>query len=196
MKKKSYKKFIGYGLVLVLAAGAAMYIFFGRQTAKEATLMLHSNDFVQQVLVSGKVVATENLVLSFEQSGRVTGIRTAVGNTVSVGQLLANQDTTQLEAQLAEMRAGTDVQKAKLDQLLAGTAGEDIAISETAVYNAQVSVANAQQALDTAKQNISDTLQDAYTKSDDSVRNKADQLFNNPRSNNPQLNIISLDSQL
>lgn len=190
------KKSIGYGVVIISIVGMTGYIFFGRGGAKEETLVVHPHDFVQQVSVSGKVVATQSVDLSFEQTGRVTGIRIAVGDRVSAGQVLASQDTAQLDAQLAEMQAGIDLQKAKLDQLLAGAAPEDIGISETVLANAQISVENAWQTLEDTRQNSIDTIQDAYTKSDDAVRGKADQLFNNPRSTNPQLNIASSNSQL
>ena len=180
------KKFV-IGAVIVSGIGAAGFVFFKNGSPKEETLIVHGGDFVQQVSVSGKVVATENLDLSFEQSGRVTAVKVQVGDNVTFGQLLAGQDTAQLDAQLAEMRAGIDVQEAKLDQLLAGASKEDIALAETVVANAEISVANAKQAIDDAKQNLVDKLQDAYTKSDDAVRGKADQIFNNPRSVNPKL---------
>jgi len=42
--------------------------------------------------------------------------------------------------------------------------------------------------IDDAKKNLVNKIKDAYTKSDDAVRNQSDQLFSNPLSTNPELN--------
>ncbi len=189
------KKIFIYGAVIIVGIGTAGFVLFKNQGLKVETLVVHSGDFMQQVSVSGKVVATESLDLSFEQGGRVANVGVQVGDKVVAGQLLASQDIAQLDAQLAEMHAGIDVQKAKLDQLRAGASPEDITISETAVANTEVAVANAKQAIDNTKQDFTNTLQDAYTKSDDAVRGKADQLFSNPRSTSPKLNPLFIEDR-
>ena len=187
MKNFFSKKFLGYSIVIILGASAAGFVLFKNGAPQEELLVIHPNDFMQQVSVSGKVVAAESFGLSFEQSGRASGVLVKVGDHVTIGQLLVSQETAELDAQLAEMQAGIDFEKAKLDQLLAGASPEDVTLAETAVANAEVSVTNAEQAIDDAKQNLVDKLQDAYTKSDDAVRGKADQLFSNPRSASPKL---------
>ncbi len=189
------KKSIIYGVIIILGAGATVFVFLKNADTKEEMLVIHPRDFVQQVSASGKVAATDSLDLSFEQGGRVINVRVKVGDKVIVGQPLVKQDTAQLNAQLAEMQAGVDLQKAKLAQLLAGASPEDIAVVETTAANTEISVANSEQTLENAKQNMADKLQDAYTKADDAVRSKADQMFSNPRSSSPQLSFSSSDSQ-
>lgn len=151
------------------------------QSNSEQTLVVRPADFLQQVSVSGKVVAAENLDLSFEQSGRITSVPVVVGQKVYPGQTLASQNAAELSAQLAEMQAGIDVEKAKLAQLLAGASPEDVAVSETAV--------------ESAKQKLVDALQDAYTKADDAVRGKADQMFSNPRNSSVKLNSVFIQNR-
>ena len=177
-----------------LAVGIIGYFLFKNGNGQEQTLIVHPGDFVQQVSVSGKVVAAESLDLSFEQTGRVTGVWVKVGDKVFAWQILAGQDTAQVEAQLAEARAGVDAQKAKLEQLLAGASPEDITVAETAA-NAETTLANAEKSLDDARQNLMDKLQDAYTKADDAILSKTDQMFNNPQSSNPQI-VFSSNNQL
>ena len=189
------KKIAIYGVIAVLIAGAIGYFLFKNGNGQEQTLVVHPGDFVQQVSVSGKVVAAESLDLSFEQTGRVTGVWVKVGDKVFAWQILASQDIAQVEAQLAEARAGVDAQKAKLEQLLAGASPEDITVAETAAANAETTLANAEKSLDDARQNLIDKLQDAYTKADDAVLSKTDQMFNNPQSSNPQI-VFSSDNQL
>ena len=188
------KKNAVYILIGIIAVGLAIYFLFKNGNGQEQTMVVHPGDFIQQVSVSGKVAAMESLDLSFEQSGRVTEVRVKTGDKVFSGQVLINQDTAQIIAQLAEARAGVDAQNAKLEQLLAGASPEDIAVFETAAANAEAALANAKISLDDAKQNLIDKLQDAYTKADDAVLGKTDQMFSNPQSSNPQINFTG-DSQ-
>lgn len=189
------KKFAVYGAIIILIAGMAGYFLFKNGNGQEQTLIVHPGDFVQQVSVSGKVVAAESLDLSFEQTGRVAGVWVKAGDKVFVWQILASQDTAQIEAQLAEARAGVDAQKAKMEQLLAGASPEDIAVAETAEANAETALSSANKSLDDAKQNLIDKLQDAYTRADDAVLSKTDQMFNSPQSSNPRI-IFNSDNQL
>ncbi|KKT20889.1 MAG: RND family efflux transporter MFP subunit [Parcubacteria group bacterium GW2011_GWB1_43_8] len=189
------KKNAVYILIGVLAVGWAIYFLFKNGNGQEQTMVVHPGDFIQQVSLSGKVVAEENLDLSFEQTGRVSGVWVKAGDKVFASQILASQDTAQIAAQLAEARAGVDAQNAKLEQLLAGASPEDITVSETSATNAETALANAKVSLDDAKQNLIDKIQDAYTKADDAVLSKTDQMFNSPQSNNPQI-IFNSDNQL
>lgn len=190
------KKFIWYGAFILITIGAIGLTISKNGDTSQEVFVVRPIDFVQQVSVSGKVVATESLDLSFEQTGLIASVPVKVGESVTVGQLLSSQNTSQLEAQLAETQANIDVQRAKLSQLLAGISSEDIAVAQTQVANAKTSIDNAVEDLENAKQNIIDNLQDAYTKTDDAIRNKTDQFFSNPRSSNPQLTFILADSQL
>lgn len=176
--------------IVVLAGGFISYRYF--RSANESPYQLatvQKGDLTQEVSASGKVAPPTTIDLQFKNSGKLTVLNAKVGKKVAAGQLLAKQDTGVLDAQLAEMQAGIDVQKAKLDQLNAGATPEDIQLAETGVTNAQ-------QVVDDAKQNLVDKLQDAYTKADDAVRGKADQLFTNPQSYSPHLNFFVIDSSL
>jgi HlyD family secretion protein len=152
---------------------------------------------VQEIYTSGKVESPTIVSLQFKSSDKLKVFSAKVGEKVVAGEFLAKQDTSELNAQLAEMQAGIDVQKAKLNQLLSGASKEDITVAETEVANAEVVVANAKQSLEDAKQKLVDKIKDTYTKSDDAIRNKTDQFFSNPRSNNPKLfSYLVVDNQL
>ncbi|MEK7173583.1 MAG: biotin/lipoyl-binding protein, partial [Patescibacteria group bacterium] len=176
--------------LLAVATGAGAWIMFSSNGADgEKFLTVRAGDFEQAVSVSGKVIPAESLQLSFEQSGAVTAVPVEVGTRVGRGELLVSQDTSELAAQLAETRAAIEVEKAKLQQLLAGSSAEDIQITETAVANAKIDLENAKQSFRDAEEKTVDTLKDSYTKADDAVRGKTDQLFVNPRGNDPQLSL-------
>ncbi len=142
IKKIFSKKRMVYGGILLAVIILSSYFLFFRTKQHKETMVVHPADFIQQVSASGKVVARENLALSFESPGMVSGVYVKVGDTVNAGQLLVNQNTGELNAQLSEMQAGIDLQKAKLAQLLAGSSPEDIKTAEDGVRAAQQNLSN------------------------------------------------------
>lgn len=177
MSKKTL--FITSGILVLIATGGVFLV--QRFNAPSYTLAVAKRgDIAQEVSASGKVESPTQIDLRFKGSGRITFLNARVGQKVSAGKLLAKQDTAQLDAQVKEMQAGIDLQKAKLNQLLSGASPEDVSISETAVLNAEQSLLD-------AKKTVIDRLHGAYTKSDDAVRAKSDQLFDNPKTSDPQL---------
>lgn len=185
----SWGKPILYILIAVLGGGIGLYALYQNGNEAAETLMIRPGDFVRQVSISGKVIGSQVLDLSFEEPGRITEMYVREGDLVHTGRILASQDTSELRVELAKMEAGIAVQKARLDQLLAGASEADIRIAGTAVKNEELAVARAQQAVEDAKQNLVDTIADAYTKADDAVRGKTDQLFVGPRSGNPKWSV-------
>jgi len=185
MSKKTL--FIIIGVIVIGGAITATFVIKRVSDIPYELTTVQKGSIVQEVSSSGKVESPVKIDLHFKNTDTLIAINTEVGKKVVRGQLLARQDTLELSAQLTEMQASVEVQKAKLEQVLAGASKEDIAITETEVVNAEVSLVNAQQSLDNSKQNLIDKLRDAYTRFDDAVRNKADQLFSNPRSFDPQL---------
>lgn len=102
--------------IVIVAGGFAGYRYF--RSADKSPYQLatvQKGDLVQEVSASGKVMPPETIELQFKNSGKITVLNAKVGKKAATGQLLAKQDTGVLDAQLAEMRAGIDVQKAKLD---------------------------------------------------------------------------------
>ena len=74
------KKRIIYGVIVAAILVAVYFIFFNKKNQQE-TLVVHPSDFLQQVSASGKITARENLNLSFEQSGQVSGVYVKIGDT-------------------------------------------------------------------------------------------------------------------
>jgi HlyD family secretion protein len=136
------------GLLIVVAivgVGIVGYFTLFNKPVQHETQVISHGDFLQQVSVSGKVVPAEDVDLSFEQAGIVRGVYVKVGDKVSSGKLIATQDTAQLSTQLAQMKAGIDLQRAKLNQLLAGSSDEDIRVAQNTVDSANQDLADAYQ---------------------------------------------------
>ncbi len=166
------KKFVIYGLVVVVGTGI-VFTLLKNGDKKEETLFVRPGNFMQQVSVSGKVVAAQNVNLGFSQSGRVTRVYAKVGDTVKAGSLLAEVENGDLRATVLQKQAALESQQTKLQALKQGTRPEELAVAQSAV-DSDVS------ALAQAEQGVVDAIVDAYTKSDDAIRNKLDQFMTNP----------------
>lgn len=137
------KKLVWGGIAVIVIIGA--YFLFFNKKAEQETLTITKGDFLQQVSVSGKVASTENLDLSFEQSGIIRGVYVKTGDRVLAGKFIATQDTAQFNTQYAQMEAGIELQKAKLAQLLAGQSPQDLQIAVDKVIFAKQDLASSYQ---------------------------------------------------
>ncbi len=182
-----YKKtFIFISSILVLGG---IYYYYNRPKAPVYDYVVaERGNLTQEVSVTGKVKPASKVDLAFEATGKVATIYTDVGRQVFAGQKLAELNIDQYEAQYQQAKSGWEAEKSKLDDLKNGTRPEEIQIQEVKVENAEVALAD-------AEKNFIDKIKDAYTKSDDAVRNRADRLFDMPRTNDPRLNFIT-DSAL
>lgn len=169
--------FIGLALVLILGG----WFLFGNRNNGEETLTIQKGDFLQQVSVSGKVVAAQDVKLGFSQGGRISGLYTKVGSWVVAGTVLAEVENGDLHAEVAKKQAELEREEATLAALLLGTRPEEIALAEAEVARDKAA--------------LLDEIGSAYTTAEDAVRNQVDQFLSNPRTN-PQLNITVADSQL
>jgi len=171
--KKIYKKpifIIGVVILIIIS-----YFYFSRsKNPSYKTVIAEKGTVIQEVSVTGKVKPAENVDLAFEKSGKVGWVNVQVGDKVTAGKTLVTLVNADLSAQLDQAKASVDEQRAKLDELKKGTRPEEIQIQQVKIDN--------------AKADLIDKIQDAYTKSDDAVRNKVDQVFSNPRTANPQFN--------
>ncbi len=166
------------GLVALLGLILGGYFYFGRKTQPQYEVFKAKlGDIVQEVSVTGRVKAAESVELAFERAGRVSWVGPKAGDKVFAGQVLALLSNADLRAALEESEANLKAEEAGLAALKRGTRAEAIKSQEAKVAD--------------AKQNLLDKLFDAYTKSDDGVRNRADQLFSNPQTSSPKLTFIS-----
>ncbi len=175
--------------IIVAIGGAALFFWNESATAKFVTATAQKGAIAQEVSASGAVEPPQTLNLYFKTGGKMVELKVKTGDSVAAGQILAEQDTSQLEDQLNQAQAGVDAAQAKLNQLLAGASSENIILAQTAAANAQKALANAQSADDTARQGASNSIRDAYAKADDAVRNYADRLFTDPAGPNPSFNV-------
>ena len=193
--------------IVVVSIVLGGYVYYKNTRPQTySTIPVSRGQVKEEVSITGKVKPTQSLDIAFEKGGRLTHVRANVGDKVQEGQEVMSLDNADLYAQLAQAQASLRSQEAKLDQLKAGTRQEDIAISQTKVENAKNALADAQRnlanvtgkaAIDLANlySSVPDTLTDAYTRSDDAIRNQIDSLFLNDNTDRPTLSFGSFNSQ-
>ena len=180
-------KFLIVGIAIVaVAIGYVVFLYSSEPKFTYTSVM--RGEIVQEISASGNVEPPTQVNLHFKNAGKLVARGVEIGDMVEEGEVLARQDASELSAQLREVEAGVDVQQAKLAQLLAGAAAEDIRSAETDVANAKIAVEDEKEAAVKA-------MQDAYTKSDDAVRTKADVVFVNPRTA-PEFNFVISDQRI
>ncbi len=118
------------------------------------------DDLVRTVKVSGKVVPINDVSLGFEIGGTVSRVNYDVGQTVPRGAVIVELDQSSLAAELAEARAAL----AKID-------GGGLYTTKT----------------ENARRAVVQAIAEAYTQADDAVHNRADQVFDDPRTQNPEI---------
>lgn len=163
-----------YVLVAVIVVAVGGYIYAGKGSDQGATFTVTSGDFTEQISISGTVTAARDVSLGFAANGRIAGVYARVGQHVGAGTVLAETENADLVATIAQKEAA-------LASLMEGTRPEQIAVAEAAVANAALALMNA--------------IQNAYTTSDDAVRNRADSFLTNPRIN-PELSFTVTNAVL
>lgn len=214
---KIKKKYIFIIIVLIIA-----FLFFLLRNKKEAYdfVTVEKSDLIQEVNVTGRVEAADNVDLAFEKSGKVAAVNVAIGDSVTIGQSMVVLDYADLRAQLIQAEANQEsvqaglkqaeaiwkTEQANLTELKNGAKPEDIQLSETKAANAKKDLTDAEINLENVRKkaeinltnlydNVKDILNDAYLTVDDAVNKQIDDIFSNDNSDFPQLTISTSDSQ-
>jgi len=182
------KRIIIIGSIIAVLAIGAVIVFYPKKSAVLAFIKVTRGSISETVNVTGTTTPATSVELSFETTGRVTHVYANVADTVKAGDPLVEVDKSTVLAQLAEAKAGLDSAQAHLAELVKGTRPEQIAITKASVANAQVTA-------DNARTSLMDSINSAYTASDDAGRNKTDSMFLNPRTQNPQFIATTTNSQ-
>ncbi len=188
-------KKISYYLIFAVIIGGLISSFwvyrkyFHKEKNNFLFFQVERGPISEIVKVRGEVVPKREFDLEFPFSGIVEKIFVKEGQAAAQGAPLMKLDTKDYELEVKRLEAALSQRTANLEKLIAGPTEDDVNISKTKVSNAEISLGE-------AKKIVLVKLNDAYTKSDDAVRGKADQFFSNPRSANPELDFNTGDSRL
>lgn len=178
-----------FWLLIVPIILVVVFLFKNQQKPNFDLHEVSRRDLFQELSFTGKIKPSEAVDLSFERSGRIILLNAEVGEKVSAGEVLASLDASGILADVEKAEAGLLSEKVRLEELKKGPRPEEIKISQAKVDAARIGV-------EEAKRSLIDKINDAYTKSDDAVRNKIDKFFSDPRSQTPRLNLFPVDSQI
>jgi HlyD family secretion protein len=114
-------------------------------------------DLTQTVTASGTVNPQNTVNVGTQVSGTISAIYVDYNSKVHKGQVLAQLDTSQLQAQLAQAQAGLQQAQAQAaaQSQTAGGAQAGIAGAQAGVASAQAGIAKAKSALNVAEQTVS-----------------------------------------
>jgi len=163
MLKKILSKKVIIIIVIVIVLGFVVYNFFVKNGEPEYILEKVSyGTVIKEISETGAVKISEEINLSFRNSGRIDEIYVKVGDNVESGQKLAKLGTSQLYIELSEAQAALEVTQADYNKLLAGSSSEEVKVAEAEVFNAQVSLDNYKQTLEDVKVDAEEDLDQAY----------------------------------
>ncbi|MBI4994960.1 hypothetical protein HZC21_04950, partial [Candidatus Peregrinibacteria bacterium] len=175
-------------LFVIIFIGVGLSIFFARNQKKELTTVpVTRGSISQEVTVTGKTKAREVIDLAFERSGRINHIYKQTGERVDINDLLVELDDADIAVQLKGAAANVDAEKARLEEMKRGTRPEEIQIKQTELEKAKQDLVN-------AYADVTDTLNDAHSKTDDAVRHLLDPFFLNDEESSPLLTFTIFDS--
>jgi len=180
MQKKSFiNRYIKnkYTIISVIVLVAIIsYFIFGRTkpVTFDFTTAIIGN-ITERVGVTGKIYPTEKADLAFEKGGKVVSIKVKVGDIVKKGDILANLDSS-------GDRASLNSALAKLADITRGLNEPELALEQSKINTASVSLSN-------AKQDAINASRSALNLTQTAINNYVDVLFDNPQSVNPTINI-------
>lgn len=165
MKLPSWnRKRVIYAAIGILAVGAvfAYRAYDASRTPDVETVAPRRGPVVQVVSETGKVVAIEDLTLSFKRSGRVAKILAKEGDAVKEGQALMSLSISDLAIQRREALASLSSAEARYAQAVAGATAEDLRILEASVRNAETTLETARLSLEDVRASNASSLGKAY----------------------------------
>lgn len=172
-RKKEKKVWIPAGIVVIFVLSQ---LFGGSANADVFTYTVEPKEFVQQVALTGKVIAAKNVDMGFETSSRVEKVHVKVGDRVKQGQVLASLSN-------GDFVAAVQKNTAMLEDLTAQARDVDRKLAEDNVSGAEADLRISEQAL-------LDEIRDMYAKADDAIRFNIDPAFRDPRSQNPEFTYL------
>jgi multidrug efflux pump subunit AcrA (membrane-fusion protein) len=136
-------------LVVVLLAAAGYLVVakpFGRASSSLETARVTRGALQSTVELAGTLAPRESRSLTFGTSGTVRAVSVVVGDTVTVGQVLATLDDDLVRSQVAAAETALRSAQARLDADRAGLTSAQLASAKDPVTQAKAALGSAQQA--------------------------------------------------
>src|SRR5581483_1511370 len=109
----------------------------GTTQAQAQTATADRGDITRSISTTGVVSAQQTTSLSFQQSGKVTGVFVTLGQKVKQGDVLAQVDPTDLQTTLDNAKLSLATAQTKLQSVLQGSTASALAAADQGVASAQ-----------------------------------------------------------
>jgi len=179
MKKRTW--FLGLGVIIVIAL-VVVWRGNGEAELVYESVTAERADVARIVDVTGHFEPAGRIDLAFTVGGRVAALPGAPGMTVDEGDPVAMLDGRVLASDVNEARARLSRERAVLVDLIAPLRGEERALKDSVVTNAEVELARAEHAAQA-------TIARAFTYADDAIHEEADELFQSGRGDDPSFGV-------
>jgi HlyD family secretion protein len=132
----------------VLVVGAATtYTFINQNTGTEditaLTVPVATENVTLRITASGRVVPYRSVPISPKNPGIVSELNVEQGDRVEKGQILAQMDSAEIQAQILQYRANLEQAKAQLAEAQAGSRPQEIVQARARVAQAEAQLAEA-----------------------------------------------------
>ena len=107
---------------------------------EEEQVTVERGSLVSSIAAVGSVRARNEVLLSFDTSGRVSEVQVEAGEEVEADQVLAQLNVEDLELQVRNAEAALAVSRAQLDQLNAGPRPEEVVAAQAQVKAMQAAL--------------------------------------------------------
>lgn len=144
------KKII-FSIAALVAAGLVVFLVFGRTQKASGNYLTDTvkrSTITSTISAAGTVEPVSTVSLSFKNSEVIKKIYVKIGDQVTAGQLLAEQDSSNLAAGVSQAEANLNSSTSKLDLLKNGARQEDVDSAEANVQMAQSAYDLAKDTLD------------------------------------------------
>ncbi|MBI5655208.1 efflux RND transporter periplasmic adaptor subunit [Candidatus Uhrbacteria bacterium] len=148
-------------IVLILVLAGAGWLWYGKSQSGKTTyetVAVAKQDLKQTVEVTGEIKPAERIDLAFRNSGKISAVNVKVGDTVKVGDILAELDAQDAHFAVQNAKAALSIAQANLDAKIAGETKQSIRVSETQVEQAQASLEKALNDLDSIRKTSADAV--------------------------------------
>ena len=111
-----------------------------RQRPRTQTVAARTQNLSVKVTASGSVIPVQEVNLSPKMSGRLVKLFVDQGDRVEAGQVVAQMDDRDIQAQVRQQKANVELAGARLAEARAGSRSEEIAQAQAQVAAAQSQV--------------------------------------------------------
>lgn len=191
------KKHLTYGILIGMKRHIKAYVFVavvilagifllnlqsGTAEPVYESVSVARGDVFHDVSVTGHVEPVTRVTLAFSSGGRIQNMFVEEGARVTKDSLISILDSDVAQSTLREAEARLAGEHARLRDVLAPLRGEEKALKDAVVVNAE-------QALSRAEESARAVLTKAYVYADDAIHEKADELFESKNAQDPSVGV-------